>query len=322
MPALPFRPASSFALSKHLITLCAGFMCTLALSNAVLPAALGQASSAPAVVPKAPQTTVAPAAGPTVPPPSTSAHGKGAHEGIKVNGYWKIDVRNADGTLDKHVEFENSLTTNEPYTDSGDYALSTILAGASMMGDPGIAVNVLPGPNYLVNNTAFLGFLPDFSQAGPCGGVGCMLSTPSSLLYNDCLRGSAQGVTEINEETSHSTTISSASCFNTLTLSHSTVLYLPIAPASSQVRLQLQGNFTASTSGNVSNVASIVTFCQFGGHSGSSPAYCAVPSGTALGSFVYPFVFFPITFTSYTLPTPLSVSVGQAVNISVTLTFN
>ena len=36
----------------------------------------------------------------------------GPHEGIKVNGYWVIDVRNPDGSLVSHTEFENSVDPN------------------------------------------------------------------------------------------------------------------------------------------------------------------------------------------------------------------
>jgi hypothetical protein len=34
--------------------------------------------------------------------------GDGSHEGIKVHGHWTIEVRNPDGTLVTHREFENS----------------------------------------------------------------------------------------------------------------------------------------------------------------------------------------------------------------------
>jgi hypothetical protein len=34
----------------------------------------------------------------------------GPHNGIKVHGHWTIEVRNPDGTLATHREFENSLT--------------------------------------------------------------------------------------------------------------------------------------------------------------------------------------------------------------------
>jgi hypothetical protein len=34
----------------------------------------------------------------------------GSHEGIKVHGHWTIEVRNPDGTVATHREFENSLS--------------------------------------------------------------------------------------------------------------------------------------------------------------------------------------------------------------------
>jgi len=55
--------------------------------------------------------------------------GDGNHEGIKVHGHWTIEVRNPDGTLVTHREFENSIQT------SGSAALTSLLVG-----------NQLPGP--------------------------------------------------------------------------------------------------------------------------------------------------------------------------------
>ena len=46
------------------------------------------------------------------PAPATEKSSGGPYEGIKVHGYWTIDVRNADGTLSSHIEFENSLTSS------------------------------------------------------------------------------------------------------------------------------------------------------------------------------------------------------------------
>lgn len=49
----------------------------------------------------------------------------GSHEGIKVHGHWTIEVRNPDGTLVTHREFENSL---QP---SGGALLANIIAGTT-----------------------------------------------------------------------------------------------------------------------------------------------------------------------------------------------
>jgi len=50
----------------------------------------------------------------------------GPHEGIKVHGHWTIDVRNPDGTLASHRDFENSLFPGAP--------LATNLARTKVLG--------------------------------------------------------------------------------------------------------------------------------------------------------------------------------------------
>jgi hypothetical protein len=52
----------------------------------------------------------------------------GPGEGIKVHGHWTIDVRNPDGTLASHHDFENSLES------TGGVALSSSLARTGVIG--------------------------------------------------------------------------------------------------------------------------------------------------------------------------------------------
>jgi hypothetical protein len=52
----------------------------------------------------------------------------GPSEGIKVHGHWTIDVRNPDGTLASHNDFENSLLP------TGGAALSSSLARTGVIG--------------------------------------------------------------------------------------------------------------------------------------------------------------------------------------------
>jgi hypothetical protein len=59
------------------------------------------------------------------PAPQERRAPSGTSEGIGVHGYWKIDVRNADGTLASHTEFENALT------DEGQSSLVNMLLGAN-----------------------------------------------------------------------------------------------------------------------------------------------------------------------------------------------
>jgi len=59
----------------------------------------------------------------------------GPHEGIKVHGHWSIEVRNPDGSVVTHREFENSLTP------SGPLGLARILSGTMSMGSWQIALS-------------------------------------------------------------------------------------------------------------------------------------------------------------------------------------
>lgn len=50
------------------------------------------------------------------------AQERGTREGIKVHGHWTIDIKNPDGSLASHHEFENALVQ------SGQTALSSVLS--------------------------------------------------------------------------------------------------------------------------------------------------------------------------------------------------
>jgi hypothetical protein len=75
------------------------------------------------------------------PASATQASGR-LSDGIEVHGHWKIDVRNADGTLVSHTEFHNELLP------SGGNVLVNVLAGTeipagwliSLSGTPGGAI--------------------------------------------------------------------------------------------------------------------------------------------------------------------------------------
>ena len=43
-------------------------------------------------------------------PAAAQEHGRGTPDGgVKVHGHWTVDIRNADGSLASHTEFENAL---------------------------------------------------------------------------------------------------------------------------------------------------------------------------------------------------------------------
>jgi len=69
--------------------------------------------------------------------------GGGQHEGIKVHGHWTIEVRNPDGTVVTHREFENAL---QP---SGASTLAAVLSRASSVGfwEVRVFTGTTSGPN-------------------------------------------------------------------------------------------------------------------------------------------------------------------------------
>jgi hypothetical protein len=62
---------------------------------------------------------------------------KPGHDGIKIHGHWVIDVRNPDGKVVQHRDFENSLVTNGAAM-SGDQILAALLSGNATVGDPAV----------------------------------------------------------------------------------------------------------------------------------------------------------------------------------------
>jgi hypothetical protein len=105
-------------------------------------------------------------------------------EGLTVHGYWKIDVRNPDGTLAKHLEFENQLCTT--FTDptgtetvlGGDTTLSNLLMGTAsrgawsiILGTPETATGATPNcafnASYMMGQTStnFPGYSTNTNQS-------------------------------------------------------------------------------------------------------------------------------------------------------------
>jgi hypothetical protein len=60
------------------------------------------------------------------PSPAKTASRGGISTGIKVHGHWVIDVKNPDGTVVQHRDFENSLATNN--------SLAFLLSGQAVAG--------------------------------------------------------------------------------------------------------------------------------------------------------------------------------------------
>ncbi|MFZ0340408.1 MAG: hypothetical protein WAL45_20455, partial [Terracidiphilus sp.] len=81
-----------------------GTVLALMLSSSI--AGRAQASATSPAVPAATPATVAPVGQPAA---RAERRPGGNHEGITVHGHWIIEVRNPDGKLVSHTEFENGL---------------------------------------------------------------------------------------------------------------------------------------------------------------------------------------------------------------------
>jgi hypothetical protein len=102
-----------------------------------------QNTPAKTAVATTPQTTAVPsAAKPAAEDEKTAKPDKPGSIGIKVHGHWVMDIKNPDGTLVKHLDFQNSLTTGGGTTSSsfstGDQLLVALLSGSAVPADPGI----------------------------------------------------------------------------------------------------------------------------------------------------------------------------------------
>jgi hypothetical protein len=215
---------------------------------------------------------------------------KAAGEGIKVHGHWKLDVRNPDGKLVKTYEFENSLVT----PNSGDFILSYLLAGQA----------AVAGWEVLLNSSTNTGTL--CASASTANFSGCVLvptGTTSSTLteyYFGCAY---------------------SSCTPALTVT--AVPWNVTTNAASY--LQLQGSVTVPNAGTINSVATAMAGCATGGMTTNiSNVACNVynPSSTATGYAPAGTVGYQASFTSTTLPTALSVTAGQVVTVTVTISFS
>jgi hypothetical protein len=95
---------------SHTLSLLTGLM-VVVLAIAGTANAQSHASPGPDGVTVVNPQPKAPAANPIAPAKATASGetSRGPLEGVKVHGHWIIDVKNPDGTLAQHRDFENSL---------------------------------------------------------------------------------------------------------------------------------------------------------------------------------------------------------------------
>jgi hypothetical protein len=175
-PSVPFASQPRRRALPHFmvaLALCALLALAGSAAFAQWPAP-GAASSANAVQPAAV----------TPPKPAHAEPGAGGvHDGIVVHGLWSIDVRNPDGTVAAHRDFENSLFS------TGGTTLEGFLIGVGVPGGWDLSVCDLETVNGV-------------QVSGPCGGLdtpGILLVEPGGAQANPTTGGlNANGCTAVN----------------------------------------------------------------------------------------------------------------------------
>jgi len=251
----------------------------LALSNPRIGRAQSTTASAAPAVTRPQATTAAPVS------PAHQPSAKGQHEGVKVHGHWTIEVRNPDGKLVSHTEFENALV--QP---GGAENLAAMLLGGAVVGgyviDLGSDTTGLKGP--CATNTQVTG----------CFLVGSLIS-PEPAAFGDNSSGCG-GTGYPNQITP------TGPCFP-----------LSISPVSN-TGLAFGGTAVADTTTSITDVFLNPTVCY--SNSLFSPASSAIsPNSCAQG---WPEETEVSGLTHATLPTPVTISaVGQLISVNVQLSF-
>jgi hypothetical protein len=223
---------------------------------------------------------------------------KGQREGITVHGHWTIEVKNPDGTVVKHVEFENALTAEGRFLITRD-----LLSRSSTLGTWGIGLSS--------------------SGTSPC---------TAQMVYLDLVFG--HGFKNLNNVCYIAESLANANlpvtdsdgniqgsvvsgcqvpinCSNNLVVGLTTVGDI-LTPA-----FTMSGSVVAAQSGTIDTVATFNSAC--GG---------SVPPASCLGSPTDA----PQIFTQASLPSapalgfpaqqPITVTLGQIVSVTVLINFS
>lgn len=225
---------------------------------------------------------------------------RGTGEGIQIHGWWTIEIRNRDGSVARHVEFENALIGDGPGL------LVTLLSGSQVAGSWALQV---------------------FGSPSPClaGGAseGCAMVTA----------GSGQAIPNTGFE--DCTTLVGVA--NPQPYCYATLVSTPtgaVTPSLFYSSLTLSGQAYADTSSTISSVESELATC------GSSPAANSGATDTVSPSACYSNSEAPLIngavyqFTEYDFGQTgscggtgqplceIPVQAGQVISASVTFSFS
>jgi len=214
---------------------------------------------------------------------------KPGQEGIKVHGHWVIDVRNPDGSLAQHREFENSLVNGGPQV------LSQMLAGAVVPGNWAVLLGPSSGNGPCSNTYVPTGGTTS-ATSEICEVVQALTTAPG---VGDCLQNiCAAGLTITGPGTVSILLAGTIVSNQTGTIGVvSTELAYCISPASAGAFTTTPAPYTVS------------------------PAAC-VPAATQSSSFTSTALTTVLKPGATPTPNPIPVTAGQTILASVTISFS
>ena len=197
------------------------------------------------------------------------------HQGVKMHGHWVIDVRNPDGTLTAHRDFENTLES------SAQGFLIGLMSGYMIPGDYMLVIGASSGASACTATYQFCGIVHNLNTYPALGYCSVYYCTGSSLTY---------------------------------TYNFGTGFAGPFS-------LVLAGSITANQTGTIGTVYSLLSTCANIGFSTTtnpssletnSPAFCVTQTSPE------PW-YGPLSQANVT---PVAVTSGQIIQVTVTFTFS
>ena len=301
----------------HPMRLLAG-ACGLFTLLALAPASVAQQAAAVATKTVAsPTTQSAVAAKPAAKPVAeeeSAAPNSANQQGIKVHGHWVLQVKNADGTLGERREFDNSLVTSTATSNlSGDQLLGLLLSGNGAPGDPAIAL--VPSVPAGAKDAS------DYCIAGsifPNENNNCyVLVTAQSGLGNYFFQPHSNGLTTtLTISPSLSWVLAGNYTIPSLTTITFVQTLLPICVSTSSAAAGIQEN-------NLNNLQGSATTRSADLSASACTKFTGQSSGTTLSSGSINDAVVIGTFTSTAVGGgPMTVTAGQIVQVTVTITFS
>jgi hypothetical protein len=255
-----------------------------------------------------------------------TAPANAANTGIKVHGHWIIEVRNPDGSLVTHREFDNEIQI------AGVATLASLMARSQTPGAWAIGLGDAGSPPC----TASMGFVSFFTTYQGVAAKGCFIGEPSGVYSVPC--SAAQNCTpnlaiSTFSAGSAGAVPSSSGGFNIefCTVDQSAdVLPCPPTGTFNILGFQLKGYAVAQQSGQVTLVETALMGCG----AAIAPGTCAsttspgISSNTTFAAAAGPttgtafFTPFGSVFTGTYVPgAAIQVGAQQAVNVTVQISF-